>query len=281
VAFTKASHGLIRRFTQPRARESELTLTVPGDLIAHRLGADYGPDNSATALERSLSGPLEGFETDVCLTADAALVLLHSPLLSQGTTLSGWAHERTLRELMGASILDAAGEPAGEPPLTLDQLLEAAPGELIVQVEVKTQSDSELARRTAAAICDRYARSRERERLEVISFHHEACEVAAAAGFRTRLVIWADYAPQMLAGWAVRHGVTGVKVEHFLLTDALVGTLRAAGITVSTGTVNDVALLEQVLAAQPKCITTDRPHELRAEALAAGLLPVSYDAVAA
>ena len=251
-------------------------MTVAGDLIAHRLGKDYGPDNSATALRRSLAGPLEGVETDVCLTADCELICLHDPLLSQVTTLSGWAHERTLAELERASILRSDGEPAEEPPLTLDQLLEITPHELIVQVEVKTQSNPELARRTAATICERFGRSHERERLEVISFHTGACEVAAAAGFKTRLVIWADYAPAVLAGWAMRHDVTGVKVEHFLLSDALVGTLRAAGITVSTGTVNDVELLEKVLAARPRCITTDRPHELRAEAVARGLLPVGY-----
>jgi glycerophosphoryl diester phosphodiesterase len=255
--------------------------TVAGDLIAHRLGSAYGPDNSETALAHSLSGPLEGLETDACLTADGGLVLLHSPLLSLGTTLSGWAHERTHEELLDCSLLDRDGEPAGEPPLTLEQLLDTAPLDLTVQVEVKTQSSPELARRTAAAICKRFARSAQRERLEVISFHTDACEVAAAAGFKSRLVIWADYAPEMLAGWALRHGVTGVKVEHFLLSDELVGVLRAAGITVSTGTVNEAELLEKVLRAQPRCITTDRPHELRAEALARGLLPVSYELPAA
>jgi glycerophosphoryl diester phosphodiesterase len=256
-------------------------VTVAGDLIAHRLGKAYGPDNSETALRRSLAGPLEGVETDVCLTADGGLVLLHDPLLSQCTTLSGWAHERILDDLSRASVLASDGEPAGEPPMTLDQLLEMTPPELIVQVEVKTQSSPELARKTAATICERYGRSPERRRLEVISFHTDACEVAAAAGFRTRLVIWADYAPEVLAGWAMRHGVTGVKIEHFLLSDQLVDTLRAAGITVSTGTVNDVELLEKVLAAQPRCITTDRPHELRAEAIEQGLLPVGYALAAA
>ena len=251
-------------------------MAVAGDLIAHRLGSAYGPDNSETALRRSLSGPLDGLETDVCLTADGELVLLHEPLLSLGTTHSGWAHERTLEDLLTGSLLGPDGEPAGEPPLTLDQLLDHVPLDLTVQVEVKTQSNPGLARRTAAAICERYASSPQRERLEVISFHTDACEVAAAAGFRARLVIWADYAPETLAGWALRHGVSGVKVEHFLLSDQLVGLLRAAGITVSTGTVNDPELLEQVLKAQPRCITTDRPHELREEAIARGLLPVSY-----
>ena len=35
---------------------------------------------------------MEGLETDVCLTADGRLVLLHDPLLTLGTTLDGWAH---------------------------------------------------------------------------------------------------------------------------------------------------------------------------------------------
>ena len=256
-------------------------MTVAGDLIAHRLGRAYGPDNSATALRRSLQGPIDGVETDVCMTADGELVLLHDPLLSMGTTLDGWAHERTLEELSRASILDRDGKPTGEPPLTLDQLLSETPPELIVQVEVKTQSNPELARRTAAAICRRYGGSSQRDRLEVISFHTDACEVAAVAGFRTRLVIWADYAPQVLARWAMRMGVTGVKVEHFLLTPELVGTLRTAGITVSTGTVNDVELLEKVMTARPHCITTDRPHELRGEAIARGLLPAGGELLAA
>src|SRR5262245_45964363 len=152
---------------------------MAGDLIAHRLGSTYGPDNSETALSRSLSGPIDGLETDVCLTADGELVLLHDPLLSLGTTLTGWAHERTLEELLGGSLLGADGEPAGEPPLTLNQLLEAVPLDLTVQVEVKTQSNLELARRTAASICERFASSPQHERLEVISFHKDACEVAA------------------------------------------------------------------------------------------------------
>ena len=60
-------------------------------LYAHRLGRHYGPDSSAAALRRTLTGPVEGLETDVCLTSDDQLVLLHDPLLTLGTTLDGWA----------------------------------------------------------------------------------------------------------------------------------------------------------------------------------------------
>src|ERR687891_476983 len=140
AAFNEIVTPRLQGFHNPRGGHRQPTMTLAGDLIAHRLGSAYGPDNSETALRRSLSGPLDGLETDVCLTADGELVLLHSPLLSLGTTLSGWAHERTLDELLEGSLRDSHGEPAGEPPLTLEVLLEATPLDLIVQVEVKTQS---------------------------------------------------------------------------------------------------------------------------------------------
>ena len=37
--------------------------------------------------------------------------------------------------------------------------------------------------------------------IEVVSFHSSACAVAAAHGFASRLVIFADYAPEALAPW--------------------------------------------------------------------------------
>jgi hypothetical protein len=49
-------------------------LSLP-PLYAHRLGRHYGPDSSAAALRHTLTGPVEGLETDVCLTADDRLVL--------------------------------------------------------------------------------------------------------------------------------------------------------------------------------------------------------------
>lgn len=248
-------------------------------LYAHRLGRDYGIDSSMEALRRTLAGPIDGLETDVCLTLDGELVLLHDPLLSLGTTLSGWAHERTAAEIVRARLLDGAGEPSDERPMLVSELLEAAPPELEIQLEVKAHADPELARRTAAAICERC--EGERERVEVIGFHAAACAEAAARGFRARLVIWADYAPEALAAWAARHGVGGVSVEHFLLSEPLVRTLRLAGLSLNTGTVNAAVLLDRVLAFAPDAVCTDRPHQLRAEALAGGVASGPVEALAA
>ena len=236
------------------------------NFIAHRLGRAYGPDSSATALAGAIAGPLTGLETDVVLTADGKLVLLHDPLLPLATTLEGWAHKRTADEILAGRLLDWAGGPTEARPLLLGDLLQAAPAGLILQLEVKAHADEELARRTTEAICAQVDAAGATARVEVISFYSGACAVAADAGVRSRLIVWADYEPEALAGWAARTGVAGVSIEHFLLSERLVGALRAAGLSVNTGTVNDAELLERVVAFGPDAIVTDRPHELRAEA---------------
>jgi glycerophosphoryl diester phosphodiesterase len=234
-------------------------------LYAHRLGRAYGPDSSSAALRGALAGgPLAGVETDVCLTADDDLVCLHDPLLAIGTTLEGWARERSAAAICRGRLRDAAGAPTSERPLRLGELLELVGG-LGIQVEVKAHADRALARRTAAVLCDRYGSHPACERMEVLSFHADACAVAAARGLRARLVAWADYTPEALAAWAVRHRVFGVALEHFLLSAALVRPLRLAGLSLTVGTVNRVELLERTLAFAPDAVCTDRPHELRAE----------------
>ena len=251
-------------------------------LYAHRLGRAYGPDSSAQALAGALGAGTDGLETDVCLTADDELVLLHDPLLRLGTTLDGWAHQRRAAEIRAARLLDGTGEPTPERPLTLDELLAAVPVDLPIQVEVKAHAAPELAERTARAICARYRGAAARSRIEVISFHSAAVAVAAAHGFRSRLVIHADYTPEALAAWAVARGVSGVSIEHFLLSPKLVSVMRLAGLSVNTGTVNDAELLLRVIElAAPDAVGTVRPAELRAEARARAASPTSRVARAA
>jgi glycerophosphoryl diester phosphodiesterase len=240
-------------------------------LYAHRLGREPGPDSSRAALRATLAGLVDGLETDTCLTADGRLVLLHDPWLSSCTTLRGWAHQTVWSDLRHACLRDRDGAPTDETPMLLDDLLDDAPRDLPVQVEVKTNGEPELARATAAAVCQ-VARTRpDRGRVEVLSFHTIACEEATRRGMPARLVAWADYAPAALARWAKRAGVGGVCIEHFLLHSALVERLRLGGLSVTTGTVNDAALVARVVALGVDAITTDRPAALHRELAAMSL----------
>jgi glycerophosphoryl diester phosphodiesterase len=177
-------------------------------IVAHRLGRAYGPDSSRAALDRSLEQHVEALETDCCLTADGEVVLLHDPLLELGTTLSGWAHERRAAQVRSGRLRQRDGTPSEEYPLLLDELLELAPPGATLQLEVKAHADPALARRTTRAICDRLAHHPARARTEILSFFTSACELAAEVGFRTRLIIIADYRIDALASWAQAAGCT-------------------------------------------------------------------------
>lgn len=231
-------------------------------LYAHRLGRAYGPDSSARALEGALAAGVDGLETDLCLTADGEVVLLHDTWLPVGTDLEGWAHERTSAELRKARLRDPNGNLTGEAPLFLRDLLALAPTDLTLQLEIKAHADPVLAARTVEALVNQRRLFGER-RVEVLSFGSAACAYAAARGFRARLVIWADYALDALVAWAHRHGISGVCVEHFLLSNTVAETLCGGGLSVTTGTVNDPVLLERVLSFGPDAVTSDRPCALR------------------
>jgi glycerophosphoryl diester phosphodiesterase len=246
--------------------------TLP-PLYAHRLGREPGPDSSRVALQATLAGPVDGLETDACLTADGRLVLLHDSWLSTATTLRGWAHQTVWSDLRHARLRDRDAAPTNETPMLLDELLDDAPRDLPVQVEVKAHGDPELARATAAAVCRVAGGRPDRDRVEVLSFHTTACEEAVRHGMTARLVAWADYTPAALARWAALAGVGGVCIEHFLVHPALVERLRFDGLSVTTGTVNDATLAARAAALGVDAITTDRPaalhHELAATSLAA------------
>jgi glycerophosphoryl diester phosphodiesterase len=234
-------------------------------LYAHRLGREAGSDNSRAALRASLAAGVDGLETDVCLTADGRLALLHDPWLGTCTTTSGWARQRPWRELRAARLRDRSGAPGAETPMLLEELLDAAPPGVLVQVEVKAYGDPALARATARAVASVVRDRPDRERVEVLSFQVAACEEAVRQGLPARLVVWADYAPDALARWARNAGVGGVCIEHFLLHAELVERLRVRGLSVSTGTVNEAELAMRAGALGVDAITTDRPAALRSE----------------
>jgi glycerophosphoryl diester phosphodiesterase len=244
-------------------------LSMPA-LYAHRLGRDAGPDSSRAALRATLAGSFDGVETDVCLTADGRLVLLHDPQVETCTTARGWARQMPWSQLRTARLLDRRGAPTGETPMLLEELLDAVPRDLVVQIEVKAYADPLLAGATAAAVARVVG---DRDRVEVLSFHVAACEQAAREGITARLVTWADYAPDALGQWARRSGVAGVCIEHFLLHPELMARLRAHGLSVSTGTINDPELAARAAVLGVDAITSDRPAALRdrmaADAIAA------------
>jgi glycerophosphoryl diester phosphodiesterase len=239
-------------------------------IYAHRLGGSYGPESGESALRHSLEGAVDGVEADVVLSADGEVFALHDPILSLSTTLAGWAHERDASDLKNARIRDREGQPSEDHPLRLAELLELISRDLPLQLDIKAYADTALAARTARRCCELCREHGTASRLEVISFFTDACTAAVSEGVSARLVIWADYAPQALIGWLIEHELRGIAAEGFILHPRLIGALKDAELTISVGAVNEPIQLARVLEHEPEIVVSDRPHELRENALAHG-----------
>jgi hypothetical protein len=153
VLFTTRQRVCNTYATSGRERAATLVVVVTlPPLYAHRLGREPGPDSSRAALRATLAGAVDGLETDACLTADGRLALLHDPWLSSVTTLAGWAHQTVWSDLRPGCSSATASRPTRR-RCSSSSLLDDAPSDLPVQVEVKAHGDPELARATAAAVC--------------------------------------------------------------------------------------------------------------------------------
>ncbi len=261
--------GMLTATTRTTAeRAATPTLSGPGtSFVAHRFGRDYGPDSTAATLATALLGPIDGIETDCCLTADGRIALLHDPLLGHGTNLVGWSVDRLARDIGEAWVRDRAGALVAEHPLLLEDLWPLLEGRsLVVQLEVKAVCDEVLAVRTCEALCRSLRESPPPVgvAVEVISFWPAALPIAAEAGWDTRLIVASPYTPQALATWCGDCGITGVILEAPFWSARHVDLWRAAGLSLMSGVCNDETMARRVSTFAPDAFSTDRPHELRA-----------------
>lgn len=107
-------------------------------LFAHRAGAHEQDENTLAAFQACYEKGLRGFETDVRITKDGELVIMHDATLERTTTGKGIVEELTAAEIRQFKTRK------GNPILFLRELLEfvnARPG-LYIEFEMKTSPNS-------------------------------------------------------------------------------------------------------------------------------------------
>ena len=105
---------------------------------AHRGGATEGvPENALATFAHSLTqGPVL-LETDVRMTKDSVLVLMHDETLDRTTTGRGPVRAKTLPEVRGLRLVTNAGDTTGYPVPTVAEALAWAEGRAVLQLDVK------------------------------------------------------------------------------------------------------------------------------------------------
>lgn len=236
--------------------------------FAHRGSSKVCPENTMAAFKKALEQGATGIETDVQLTKDGQMVLIHDETLERTTSGSGWVKDYTLQELRS---LDAGGkfDPAfqGEAIPTLDELLELVQDHgIIVNIELK--NGVILYEGLEQKVIERVRAFQMEDRVVISSFNHYSLFLCKqlAPEIRTGIL----YMEGLFEPWKYADTLRAdaLHAYHYAVLPEFVQGAKASGKVYHPFTVNDVQEMQRLLDAGVDGIITDYPDRL-AELLAA------------
>ena len=111
-------------------------------VVAHRGGADLGPENSLGCIRKGIAAGAGWVEIDVHLSADGEIVVCHDPSVDRTTDGKGQISGMTYPELRKLRLLDGEGRPTDEHLPTLDEVLDLTKGRVVLLIEIKHSKHS-------------------------------------------------------------------------------------------------------------------------------------------
>src|SRR5581483_3611346 len=217
-------------------------------VAAHRGGARLWPENSLLAFRNAVALGVDFVETDVHLTADGEVVVLHDPTLDRTTTGRGPVRDARLADLAALRLRAADGRVTDEPLPTLRALLEQlAPTRVGLLLEIKTGAD----RRPYPAIEEKVLALLREHRLAgrtlVMAFEAETVRrvhgldpaVGTVLLVSRRRLERDGVAAAEAVRWTREAGAGHLGLEHTAVDGAVVAAARAAGVRLGAWTVND------------------------------------------
>ena len=138
-----------------------MTMQYGNDVLVsgHRGDRIHGLENTMTAFRLAVEAGVDMIETDVRMTADGQLVLMHDETVDRTTDGTGYVYDLTLAQIkkLNAAV-NSNGSFAAEPPAALRELLEFALDypDLLLNIEFKdypTEGNEDF----AYACCDKIA----------------------------------------------------------------------------------------------------------------------------
>ncbi|WP_281278493.1 glycerophosphodiester phosphodiesterase [Paenibacillus zeisoli] len=238
--------------------------------FAHRGAAGHCPENTMISFQRSIELGATGIETDVQMTRDGHLVLIHDETLQRTAGSPEWVKDLTLEQLKLKEVGAWFHEDfRGEAIPTLEQLLELAQKhEIIVNLELKNGivQYPEIESKVIEAV-RKFGLS---ERIIISSFNHYSLVLCKkiAPDIRTGIL----YMEGLYEPWNYAAGI-GADALHafkYAVTPELAAEAARHGIPYHSFTVNDSAEMKALMDAGVAGIITDYPDRLAALLAEAG-----------
>ena len=237
----------------------DLTPVVDAPLIAHRGASAVAPENTIPAVERAAALGARWIETDVRLTADGGLVMVHDATLERTTSGTGPVARTPLEEIRaldaGAWFAPAfAGTRVPELPEFLAAVLDCG---LSLQLEFKETAgrEEELVAAVVAVLEARWPLGS--RGLFLTSFSERCTRLAAAALPAVPRAHAVEFVPRDPVARLAEARCQILHSQAEVTTPEDCARLTAAGLEWAVATVNDAQTARRFLAAGATSILTD------------------------
>lgn len=231
---------------------------------AHRGASGHCPENTLAAFAEAIDLGATGIETDVHMTKDGRLVLIHDASLKRTTGINAYVKDLTLDELKAA---DAGSwfhkDYKGETVPTLEELLDfVRTKDVMLNLELKSGivQYPGLEEKTVETV----RRYKMDDRVIISSFnHYSLVKVKQIAPEMKTGILYSEglYEPWV---YARRLGASALHAAHYAVLPEFVQAARAVDIDYTPFTVNDTGVMARLLAAGVAGIVTDYPDRLAA-----------------
>jgi glycerophosphoryl diester phosphodiesterase len=229
-------------------------------LIAHRGASARAPENSLTAFAAAVDARVHGIETDVRMTADGGLVLMHDDDVSRTTEGAGRVSEMAYDEVRLLVTADGRAVPS------LDEFLALCAGRARAYLELKATLGPEGFRSAAAVARASLLHVAAGADVTFSSFDPAATEAvrAEAPHLRTALSVSPFAVFDDALALALDAGHAELHLSDAMVEEPAVARALEAGLGVAVWTVNDPARALRLRAWGVGAIFTDDPAALRA-----------------
>lgn len=260
---TGSANGEERTWQRPTTIDEFFDGSFPR-VIAHRGFSSEAPENTLAAIEKAIDVGADMVEFDVLLSRDGTVVVIHDEELERTTNGTGLVHDHDLedlRQLDAGSWFgeNSAGETfADEQIPTLDEVLEATRGRILVNIEIKT----EAAETVPGPVAELLREFGMEDQAIVSSFNPRALELMRQVAPEIRRASLYDkrlhkvLSPTEVAAQVDAHAFSA---SRKLLTTRMLADARASGLPVSVYTVNRQRQMRRWIERGAAALFTDHP----------------------
>jgi len=229
-------------------------------VIAHRGASAVTPENTMAAFRRAVELGAECIETDLHLSRDGRLIILHDTTLERTTSGKGLVKNHTFNELRQLDAGSWYSEKfAGERLPAVEELLDfAGPADLSLYLEIKGGAGYGVERAVISALRGR----KESKATVVLCFDASVLDRIHQLDRLLMTGLLFDSDGEDMVKEAVRVGARQIAPRGDCVSHEMVEDAHRRGLKVITWTINEAAQMRALAAAGVDGIMTNHPDRL-------------------